>query len=598
MASSGKKRMYSESYIKFGFTSINKQGKDFPQCVICQKVLSEGSMKPSLLKRHLSSCHPELSDKDESYFQRKALVLKRIRFDHTGQVHKQNEASLRASYMVALRVAQNKKPHTIVETFVLPCCKDIVGCFFGENAAQKLNTLPSSNDTMHRRICDLSEDIKQQVIAEIKEAPLSMFTIQLDESTDISSCAQLLAYTRYIKDSDFKEEFLFCHPLESTTTGEDIFEAVSSFFEKEGLSWANMVGCTTDGAPAMLGCRSGFQARVKEANPRASKMHCMIHRYALAVKTLPPDLKTTLDDVVAMVNFIKNSPLNTRMLRLLCQELNAEEESLLFHTEVRWLSRGNVVARVVTLKGELKEFFERNKKEKTRVFVNKLSDNKWITKLAYLNDIFSRINAVNTSLQGYSATVIDFVDKLRAFQMKLKFWQEKVTAGRYDAFENMSDSLSVLCEDDVNEVSDLIHKHLVSLSQELENYFPDITDLDCKLIRNPLKVDPTSLPDELQEEFIDFVNDSTAKDSFDSLSLTRFWSTMACSYPTLAKNCVRNLLMFPSTYRCEQGFSALCLIKNKLRSRLAVKDDIRVALSKTVPRIDLLVANKQAQPSH
>ncbi|KAK4308214.1 hypothetical protein Pmani_020061 [Petrolisthes manimaculis] len=260
--------------------------------------------------------------------------------------------------------------------------------------------------------------------------------------------------------------------------------------------------------------------------------------------------------------------------------------------------RGYVVARVVTLKGELKEFFERNKKEKTRVFVNKLSDNKWITKLAYLNDIFSRINAVNTSLQGYSATVIDFVDKLRAFQMKLKLWQEKVTAGRYDVFENMSDSLSVLCEDDVNEVSDLINKHLVSLSQELENYFPDITDLDCKLIRNPLKVDPTSLPDELQEEFIDFVNDSTAKDSFDSLSLTRFWSTMACSYPTLAKNCVRNLLMFPSTYRCEQGFSALCLIKNKLRSRFAVKDDIRVALSKTVPRIDLLVANKQAQPSH
>ncbi|XP_076038389.1 zinc finger BED domain-containing protein 5-like [Oratosquilla oratoria] len=135
--------------------------------------------------------------------------------------------------------------------------------------------------------------------------------------------------------------------------------------------------------------------------------------------------------------------------------------------------------------------------------------------------------------------------------MKLKLWQEKVTAGRYDAFENMSDNLSVLCKDDVNEVSGLIHKHLVSLSQELENYFPDITDLDCQLIRNPLDVDPTSLPDELQEEFIGFVNDSIAKDSLDSLSLTRFWSTMACSYPTLAKNCVRNLLMFPSTYRCE-----------------------------------------------
>lgn len=86
-----------------------------------------------------------------------------------------------------------------------------------------------------------------------------------------------------------------------------------------------MVGCTTDGARAMLGCRSGFQAMVKASNPNASKMHCMIHRFALAGKTLPPDLKTVLDDVVAMVIFIKNSPLNTRMLHLSCQELNADE---------------------------------------------------------------------------------------------------------------------------------------------------------------------------------------------------------------------------------------------------------------------------------
>ncbi|XP_068200641.1 zinc finger BED domain-containing protein 5-like [Palaemon carinicauda] len=223
-------------------------------------------------------------------------------------------------------------------------------------------------------------------------------------------------------------------------------------------------------------------------------MHYMIDRYALAVKALPPDLKTVIDEVVAMVNFIKNSLLNTKIL-CLCHELNAHEEPFLFHTEVTWLSRGNVVGRVVTLKEELKEFFERNEKEKIRKFVNKLSDKNWITKMAYRNYIFSRNNAVNRSLQSYWATMIDFVDKLQAFQMKLKLWQEKVTAGWYEAYENMSHSLSVLCKDDVNEVSGLIHKHLISPSQELENLFPDITDLDWYLLRNPLKVDLKSLPD-------------------------------------------------------------------------------------------------------
>ena len=66
---------------------------------------------------------------------------------------------------------------------------------------------------------------------------------------------------------------------------------------------------------------------------------------------------------------------------------------------------------------------------------------------------------------------------------------------------------SGLCKGDLDEVIVLIQKHLVSLSQELDKYFPDITDLDCQLIRNPLKMDPRSLPDELQDQFIDYVSD-------------------------------------------------------------------------------------------
>ena len=47
----------------------------------------------------------------------------------------------------------------------------------------------------------------------------------------------------------------------------------------------------------------------------------MMHRYALASKTLPSELKATFDDVINMVNFIKSSTLNTGLFfyRLLCQ---------------------------------------------------------------------------------------------------------------------------------------------------------------------------------------------------------------------------------------------------------------------------------------
>ena len=58
-------------------------------------------------------------------------------------------------------------------------------------------------------------DVKKQILTEIKASPL--FSFQLDDSTDVSSCSQLLVFVRYINSGDIKDEFLFCSVLESTT---------------------------------------------------------------------------------------------------------------------------------------------------------------------------------------------------------------------------------------------------------------------------------------------------------------------------------------------------------------------------------------------
>ena len=88
----------------------------------------------------------------------------------------------------------------------------------------------------------------------------SGFAIQLDESTDITNCAQLLIFVRYVGKEGDKEEFLMNAALEATTKRDDIFQMVNSFFKQHSLKWENLRGCTTDGAPAMLGRKSGFRA--------------------------------------------------------------------------------------------------------------------------------------------------------------------------------------------------------------------------------------------------------------------------------------------------------------------------------------------------
>ena len=96
----------------------------------------------------------------------------------------------------------------------------------------------------------------------------------------------------------------------------------------------------------MLCRQSGFQGQVVENNSETKHLHRILYGYALACKTLPSELRLVLNDVVHMINTIKSSSLKTRLFSQLCQELGSDHEALLYHTEIHWLLRGNVISRI------------------------------------------------------------------------------------------------------------------------------------------------------------------------------------------------------------------------------------------------------------
>ncbi|XP_074503829.1 general transcription factor II-I repeat domain-containing protein 2-like isoform X2 [Sebastes fasciatus] len=69
-------------------------------------------------------------------------------------------------------------------------------------------------------------------------------------------------------------------------------------------------------------------------------MHCIIHQEALCAKTV--QLGDVMNTVVKTVNIIRARGLHHREFQAFLSDVDAEYGDLLYHSEVRWLSRGSV----------------------------------------------------------------------------------------------------------------------------------------------------------------------------------------------------------------------------------------------------------------
>ncbi|XP_067930626.1 protein FAM200C-like [Watersipora subatra] len=207
--STSKKRKHDASYMQYGFQCLisNVEGK--PQCVLCMKVLGNDSMRPNKLKHHLSSVHPQHTAKDQNFFERHGKQLRQMRLDTSRAFHESNSKLLEASYKVAYEIANQKKPHTIIEDLTKPCTLMMTKPILGKEAEKKLAAVSLSNNTV-QGICNMANDIKDQVVHQIRLSPFGLFAIHLDESTDVASCSQLMVYARCVHNEEIKEEFLFC----------------------------------------------------------------------------------------------------------------------------------------------------------------------------------------------------------------------------------------------------------------------------------------------------------------------------------------------------------------------------------------------------
>jgi zinc finger BED domain-containing protein 5/7/8/9 len=589
-------RQYDKDFLKYGFVENDKK----PQCVICGDVLANESMKPNKLQRHLATRHAPLKDKPLEFFERKKNALSAQK--RLVRPPPANEKATIASMQLAYQVGRRGKPFTIVEDLVFPAMKDVVTTMIGEDAANQLDKIPRSNNTMQRRTCDIAGDLLDQLVEKLKLSPY--FAIQLDESTDCANIAQLLCMVRYIDGDSLKDDMLFCRPLEGRTTAECLYAVFKATVQNLEVDWEKCIGVCSDGARAMTGKHSGFVKRLLEHAPNAKWTHCFIHRQALAAKSMGIELKAAMDTCVKAVNFIKSRATNSRLFALLCDEVGAEHRQLLLHTEVRWLSRGRVLQRLFSLRNEIHLFLT----EKNEQLASYFADPQFLMKVAYLADIFGQINILNRSLQTPSMTAITANEKVLAFKKKLELWAKKCEQGNTEHFEELTEFLSR--EGSVKENNDLmilIVSHLGQLRSDFEDYVPEANSCylkDHAWINNPFIVDTSDMPSVLTaKETTELIELSCAETLKAMLAAgcVPFWTAAKAEYPLLYDKAIRQLVQFATSYLCESGFSILVALKSKFRNRLlasSLEAQLRLQLSDLKPRYQKLCNAHQHHVSH
>ncbi|XP_069498946.1 general transcription factor II-I repeat domain-containing protein 2-like [Ambystoma mexicanum] len=589
-------RIFKEQWT-YDYFSI--QYKERAVCLICQNIVFV--FKEYNLRRHYETQHKDKYDclvgevrKDKISKLKNTLTAQQNTFVKQKQL---NISSLRASFQVAKLIARTGRPFVEGE-FVKECLLSVAKEMCAEKA-DLFSTVSLSEPTLTRRIEEMGDNLYQHLQNLTKK--LSYFSLALDESNVVRDSAQLLIFIRGTNDN-FKvtEELAALQSIKGTTTGEDIYEKVCQTLNGLELDWAKLASVTTDGAPSMVGSKKGVIACINQEMDKHNyshpiAIHCLIHQQALCSKSLKFDSVMTI--VVSSVNFIRAHALKHRQFQEFLSELNADYGDVLYHTEVRWLSRGRVLKRFYDLLPQITAFLLSKNKE-----VPELNDAEWKWHLAFLTDVTELLNSFNVQLQGKGKLICDMQSHVKAFEVKLGLLIKQV---KEENFCHLPTTQNLLAEKPLVAFSNkTCVDSLEKLQKEFQFRFKELHlhEQDIQLFRNPFSIDIENVDTIYQMELAELQNCDSLKDAFKSSSIHSFYASLPSeTYPHLRNHALKMATIFGSTYVCEQTFSRMKHQKSPTRSRLTnehLHHLLRLAVTNMEPDIDHLVSQKQAHSSH
>ena len=487
-----------------------------------------------------------------------------------------------------------------------------LGCTYLSDLHCGRNASYTSRQVIGEFLQCLGKVIEKDNIGMLRASPY--FSLMIDESTDVAVLKQLVVVARCtLPSGDVKTMFLDISDVPDGRAA-TIESALLLCMEKYGLDMAKMRGFGSDGAPVMVGRRSGVASRLKGRQPRLITIHCINHRLALAAGHAANHvqyLQKFKATVQTLFLFYHNSPVRMAGLHAIQAILDSPTVKLKQAKDVRWLSYDAAIKAIISTLPALIASLEREATErsepaavglvkfvKTHYFVGCCYLlNKVLPHISRLSLIFQQEDIDLSLIKPALESTLASIEEVRTFQFE----------EMYSTVENVL-QISVSESEKQHFRERVQYKFIDAVIDQINDRLPDCDELSAFSLLDPQKLPPCSGSEEINEAFQQWGNNhlvilegmygvgdnpdiskevlrsewvslkhmisSTYRNTTmrSMLKLLVSNSTLQTMYPQFTKLACIALVIPVSTAECERSFSAMKRIKTDSRNRLLTEN--------------------------
>ena len=310
----------------------------------------------------------------------------------------------------------------------------------------------TSKTTQTELIECCKEEILSQMITEVQAA--QFYSIMFDETTDISSTAQLTLVLRYVtgtfKNYTIREEFiefidvrkemsLSNDPEEIAKddeiseeqvklTGQKIGQIVSKMISDLNLNLKNCVGISTDGCATMTSEVSGAVVTIQEKAKNAVKCPCYNHALNLAIpkSSKVRAIRNAVDVMQDTTIFLNASSKRSAILK---QKFS---KKLIELCETRWVERHDAVFQfrnslptIIAVLSSVAKWKDKDSSGKAQGLIKALTKTDTLVAIVSLSDLLTCTKGLSKFLQNINIDVKSARNELNLTVKMLKNRREK-----------------------------------------------------------------------------------------------------------------------------------------------------------------------------